>query len=587
MLAWMDWSGIIVGVLVLLHCGQGRLGRTRTGQAVTLTPWGLALTSLLTWACVVALALYLATVPTKPPFQPGQLLGKGALVGAVLMLLSLLLLIRWREPSEEGTPDRGSLAAAACALVAGNVVFLVWRKAPTEPLLGFGLAATLFGAVVKYGVGGWLGAAPKVGEDDDGGKQGPPHSETPSREAIVDLGEQLAMLAVTVALGVIFSSRHLPGTRELWGLPIALGAVTLLAAVAGEAVEALAGGSRRSLAVAAISGTVVAAGAAAIVAIGAYRQAPGAYAYLAGLVVMGLCAWLVLGHVGVGRDEGDGGLESPPHVDAEGLEGRPNAGDGLRVAVVAGLLSVAVYVIAFRLNAGLGAALALQAAWLVPILTRRHRAEQAGAVLLTPLLGVGMLLLLYRLYLELVPGAREADVAVHYSLVAIALGLLTPFLWQAYNLQTSSVLCGVDGGADTGIEGTVRSIRKLISRLTALGVVVAIAPALLFFLWPQRAVAGFILGLFLAQLVILVRRLEAGVRRDEPRSTLIAAPGLLCLAAALCATPACRLLSGLADTPRLYKAYVAFVVVLLLYLWGHLGGGERGASAAAEEASEQ
>jgi len=570
MLAWMDWSGIIVGVLVLLHCGQGRFGRTRAGQGVTLTPSGLALTSLLTWACVVALALYLATVPTKPPFQPGQLVGKGALVGAVLMLLSLLLLIRWRQPSEEGTPDRSSLAAAACALVAGNVVFLIWRKAPTEPLLGFSLVATLFGAVVKYGIGGWLEAARRVGEDDDGGK------ESPLPQGIVGLGEQLAMLAVTVGLGVIFSSRHLPGSRELWGLPVALGAVTLLAAVAGEAVVALVGSSRRSLAVAAISGTVVAAGAAAIVAIGAYRQAPGAYAYFAGLGVMGMCAWLLLGHAGVGTDEGNGELGSPPHED-----------DRLRVGVVAGLLSVAVYVIAFRLNAGLGAALALQAAWMIPVLTRRHRAEQTGTVLLTPLLGVGMLLLLYRLYLELVPGAREADVAVHYSLVAVALGLLAPFLWQAYSLQTGTIVRRLTGGAEPGIEGSVRGLRKLIGRLTGLGVVVAIAPAMLYFLWPQRAVAGFILGLFLAQLVLLLRRIETDLGRDEPGSALAAAPGLLCLAAALCATPACRLLSDLADTPRLHKGIVAVVVVLLLYLWGHLGGRERGAPAAAEEASGQ
>ena len=531
MLAWMDWSGIIVGVPALLHVAQGRLGRSRATGGPGPGPAFVALSSLLVWASLLALAAYLLTLPTDPPFQPGQLLGKSILLGAILALWCILLLLRLRRTEEaDGSdgPERVWLAPAACALVAVNVVFLVWRRTPVEPMLGLSLSAVLFGAILRYGLGALSGLW-----------EGSTDLSMTARQV-----EHLALLIVTGAAAVALAGEHFPDKSPLWSLPIALGAVTVVAAVTGDALGGLVGQDLRRP-VTSGGAVAIAAGAAALVAAGAFEQAFAAYCYFTGLVVMGLAVWLL--------SSGGGGASA-----------------GLRTGVIAGLLAVGTFVIAFRLMAGLGAALALQAAWLFPLIVvgnaRDRRPSTAEAV--APLLSLGLLFVLYRLNQQLVPIGRPGDLLAHYSLIAVALGLLVPFLWQAYLHQIHSVTRRPARSPEAGDGSAVAAVKAVVGHLAALGIVVAGAPALLYILWPRYAVGGYLMGLFLAQLVLIVHRAEPA----EPVDRRVRGPatglGLLCAAGMLAAIPACRLLANVGDVPRLHKAVAAAIVVLALYAWG-------------------
>jgi hypothetical protein len=531
MLAWMDWSGVIVGVLALLHVAQGRLGRSRAADGPDPRPAFVALSSLLVWASLLALAAYLLTLPTKPPFQPGQLLGKSILLGAILALWCILLLLRLRRPGEpEGGdgPERVWVAPAACALVAVNVVFLVWRRTPVEPMLGLSLSAVLFGVILRYGLGALSGLW-----------DGSTELSVTARQA-----EHLALLTVTGAAAVALAVEHFPDKSPLWSLPIALGAVTVVAAVTGDALGRLVGQDLRRP-VTSGGAVAIAAGAAALVAAGAFEQAFAAYCYFTGLVVMGLAVWLL--------SSGAGGGSS-----------------ALRTGVIAGLLAVGTFVIAFRLMAGLGATLALQAAWLFPLLIagRPEGKRPSTAEAVAPLLGLGLLFVLYRLNQQLVPMGRPGDLLAHYGLIAVALGLLVPFLWQAYLLQSHSVTQRRAKSAEGGDGNAVFAVKAVIGHLAALGLVVAGAPALLYLLWPRYAVGGYLMGLFLAQLVLVVHRPEAAGPVDRRARGPATGLGLLCAAGMLAAIPACRLLASVGDMPRLDKAFVAAVVVLALYAWG-------------------
>lgn len=68
-----------------------------------------------------------------------------------------------------------------------------------------------------------------------------------------------------------------------------------------------------------------------------------------------------------------------------------------------------------------------------------HNGEDSVAAYLDPLLTLGLMFLLCRLFLEQVPAPRAMDVAAHYTYVGLALGALTPFLWMAYNLRTRHI----------------------------------------------------------------------------------------------------------------------------------------------------
>lgn len=551
--AWPVWSGVIVvGLLVVLHCLRGAL---RPGSLRELRdPAALPFSSLLAWSALLALVLFIATLPTKPPFAGGQLMGRGFLLGAVLIVISLLVarLLRAQTASGERTP----LAMGGCAVATVGIALLVWREQPAPALLGVALAAALFGIILRFGLASLHGA--------------------PSRDASrppQDAGEDaqvLALMLIAGAVATVFARAHFPERPELWPLPVALAAATLLGALAADAVARSAGRGP----VACVIGVIVALAAAALVALGLLHQPLSAAAYAVGLVFTGLAAWVLSG-AGV------------PRSPEQGLA------EALRVGVIAGLLTVAAYVIAFRIQAGLGACLALIAGLLFIMLTGRSRPDEQAqaplAWLLQPLFSFGLLFVLYRLFLERIAVPRGADLTVHYVLIGVVLGALTPFVWTAFNVATRRAASRRLSAAAGDEAALVATTRMVITRTAWLGVFTLAPPLLALVLWREQAALGFVVGLLVAQpLLLLLPALDAACAGLTPRppSLYALSPGLLCVGCALAAAQFSPLLLPLTDMPRLDKAILAGVVAVVLVAWLSLRGRPDADSTDAQEGME-
>ncbi len=614
MLTGMAWSGVIVGLLVLFHALKlGWRAVPAPSEPLRPDPPSLVYRSLVAWSAALSLALYMATVPTKPPFSPGQLMGQGFLFGAVLLCAAVAVLGRLqrgaRAAGDPGAERAVHLAAAACALVSVNLVLQAWGRQADAPLMGLAMAAALFGIIVQGGMTAFYGAVRKKERAAD-------QSATRSRDDAADAaggevartwGEggfigRLSLFTLTLAVATILAGEHFGHEGQLWSIPVALGAATLLAAAVGDAVGTLLGVRRRYLPVAAVTGLIVAALAAFIVVGAIFRRLPCAWSYGVGLVTMGLAAWLL-------ASRGPGGC-------AEARLAR-----GLQDGVLSALLVIAGYVIAFRLNAGLGVALALLGGWVVGLVgsgergvgedaagsdgtgaelppasaagdaTTAPRAPLAGeGGLFDPLLTLGLLFVLIRVALERIGMPTGPDVAIHYTYTGIALGAITPLLWVCYTLGTVGVAArrlgsrttAGTGAADGAVAGAASSI---MARTAWLGLTVVAAPLVLAVLWTERSAVGFVLGLLLAQLFLAVlARVWQDARSVLAGSALLSlTPGVLSAGCVIAAAQLLHLVAPLTATPRPIKAVVAGVVVAILVAWVPLGRMKAGSPPAGAE----
>ena len=531
--AWPAWSGVVVGLLVVLHCLRGawRPGLLRDIR----DPAALPFYSLLAWSALLGAAFFIATLPTRPPFSPGQGMGRGFLLAAVLIIISLLVVRVLR--AQPAVAARVPLALGGWAVATVGIVLLVWRAQPAPALIGAALAAALLGIVMRFGLGALHGGAQDEAarRTDDAGED----------------AQVLALMLIAGAVATVFARAHFPERPELWPLPVALAAATLLGALAADAVAKSVGRG----AIASLIGVLVALAAAALVAIGLLHQPLSAAAYAVGLVFSGLAAWVLWG-------------VSPARSPEQGLA------EALRVGVIAGLLAFAGYVIEFRIQAGLGACLALIAGLLFIMLSRRSRPdEQAGARpawLLQPLLSFGLLFVLYRLFLERVAVPRGADLTVHYVLIGVVLGALTPFVWTAFNVASRRAAARRLNAAEADGGGLVEATRLVITRTAWLGVFTVAPPLLVLVLWREQAALGFVVGLLVAQpLLLLMPALDASCAGLKPRPPSLSSlsPGLLCVGCALAAAQFSPLLLPLTDMPRLEKALLAGVVAVVLAAW--------------------
>ena len=529
--------------------------------------------SLLGWAGLLAVALYLATLSQEAPFSGGQLLGRGFLLGSVLTLLSLLFLRRVRgagahEENSASTPSAEfPLAVVACGLVSTNTVFLAWKATPVEPLVGLALAAALFGIVVRFGL------APFQAADGDQEQHAAGGAQDDGRAA-----EQFTLVTITIAVAVVLAAKHFPGKPDLhlWSLPLALTSVTLLAAVVGDSLGSLLGATRRYLPVALVTGPLVALAGTLIVAGGVYHELASWYAYAAGVGFLGVAGWLLLTQASSGSTGG-----SPAQ--------------SLQSAAIASLLVIAGFIVAFRLQAGMGAALALLGGWLFVILASAR--PRTGPITQSPaqshfaaLMTLGLMFVLYRLYLEQVPECRELTVTLHYTYASLALGVLTPFLWMAHNLRTGDRVARrlrAHASAARTHDLVVGAMKSIIGRIAWLGVMTVGPPLAIIVLWRERAGAAFIVGLLLSQIFLLIRRVESANRQPSGQTPSVAevAPGLLSVGCALATAQLSQLVIPLAESPRLHRMIGAGVIALLLVIWATLTGGASAPGHTDEEAS--
>ncbi len=110
---------------------------------------------------ILLLASFAVTLPTHPPFAPGQQLGRGYFIGGLFALLALLLNYKahslispsllsprvFQDPQEQRLSSFGGLwiGVSALALLGITIVYLLFRNNPYHALNGFALSACLAG----------------------------------------------------------------------------------------------------------------------------------------------------------------------------------------------------------------------------------------------------------------------------------------------------------------------------------------------------------------------------------------------------------------------------------------------------------
>lgn len=389
MVAALAGVGLGVGVLVAavsyalpLLSGRPPTERPRILPALTV---GLLLT----------LALFLLTLPTVPPFSPGQRLGLGFLIGGALGLVAAAGAARLTRQGEEQWPYPHGFALSL-ALVAVSLSLLLFHGDPEEALLGCALGFGMVAGLVRLAGGDGVFAL-----------------------------EPAAVLAATLAAGCLLSLYHFhnPAQRGWWGYPLALAAAWTL----GLALAYL-GGVRRAagggegvcpLPLAALVGAVL-----TLLVGGLLERRLGSLPGLVPLLLTGFVSAALVVWLSVATEA------QAPASQARG-------------AALAMLVLLFLLVLSFKLLQAFGTAVALLAAWaVVAAALGRGRTWRAVQLLI-----VGANFLLLRLFLERI-GATPGDVQpdLHYTLVGMALGTLLPLL--ALSLRAAP---GIGGALGMGV----------------------------------------------------------------------------------------------------------------------------------------
>ncbi|MFN3653210.1 MAG: hypothetical protein ACK47B_26815 [Armatimonadota bacterium] len=218
-------------------------------------------------AALLIAAGALATLPTRPPWSPGQSLGPGFAAGGAAVLLVTLLSARLRGSAAEAAGWLGAAAYLGAAAVGVSAMLLLYRNYPLDALTGFALGAVTAGIVVG---GGLL-----LDREGD--------------EALAAAAEGAALAGALLAATTVLASLHrgATGVREWQSLPALLtGAAALVLAARGAFGPGRGGGLL--LALLAAGPLVVAA------AIGfGLNGTPGFFwTVLLGTAIFSLAAWL-------------------------------------------------------------------------------------------------------------------------------------------------------------------------------------------------------------------------------------------------------------------------------------------------------
>ena len=533
-------------------------------------------------ACV--LPLFLATLPTQPPWSPGQAMGWGFLIGGGIGLAGAALVanLLGRAASAPRATDLpplwgGALGAAllALALLGVATVVLLWRQEPQDALNGLALGILLVGILGRLLLG--LGAAA-------GGR-------VPDGLLLESWPIFAATLAATLSLGF---DRFPADAGAMRLAPLGLVSVMVVALMAGSALSGMAPPGRAFTAMGALS--VVTVGVLSALTLPRLPESEGALAVvLAGLATGVLVAGLAAGALPRGREPG----EPAPYA--------------LEAGALMALMAVALFVVAFQWMQGYGVGMALLGAWAVgapalaglawqdlggfriadfgfriappgaaePAVSEGPAGDQPGegvraAADLAAVLGVvprflavGLLALLFRLFLTRYrPLATDLSLTVHFTLVGMAIGAVVPVLFaggvQRALDRVAHMARGVSGGAPAtgGMRGALR-----LALLTAagLGVWSVALPAAVGVAWGMRTLVGVLAGLLVAGLYTLLLSILARRQRD---AALVAGVTLLVLVAmALVMVQSAHLLGALGILHRTARVAVLAAVGLLGLVW--------------------
>lgn len=431
--------------------------------------------------------LFLLTRLTTPPvFSLGGRLGVGILIGGLLGTMAGLWSSRM-HPSSSWAAAMGAVGIAGLSLFGGSLILLLYGGYPNPAISGFMIGAVVAGVIFRLAAG---------------------------RSAAVSLWVISALtLGGTILLGIY--RQPVPWERIWWAAP-ALALAAVLAAVI------LVSGIAKLWLRMAVGGALV----LAVSAIFAWRLLPDwqyFYAASAGVVTFLLLAWL-------------GSLS-----DKTG-----------RAAAAAAIVISAFAAVAFKLLAGfgIGTGLIYAIVLLIPAAGFVLRESEEGSEESAPfgwLIGafyLGIAMVMLRLFLENYSSSLSGiDMRAHYTLVAIIIGAVFPFVISAAvsPAERKCSICVLCGAA-------------------ALGLAAAAVPLVALAIWGFKALLGFMIGTITAQMFVMI---GGGALCGRAKDAAL----MLTAAAQVSAVTLGGLAAPLNEASRVQKVWMLAAVVAVGVIW--------------------
>jgi hypothetical protein len=493
------------------------------------------------WVVAVALPIlvFLATLPSSPPFAAGQGLGRGFLLGAVGALLSAYVVAR--AVRSVGQPVvSAAIVTTPCwpAIAATSATVLFMRGTLIDSLSGVAIGWVAVSAVLLQGATSRPALYPGESGID--------------RLLPVFAGALFAITLCTLtALGVYRGAETYDASKWIaTGLTLGAGVPLALLVSALPAAVFLRAANRLPL-----SGYVGSLFSRFSPDEDARSAVGRLFRLVTSVAIVGLLAWLVstkliqeaaiwkVALVGL-----LGGVVAWWLIIESGRE-KVSAEFWVPLAV---MLSVAGLIVAFRQLAGFGIGLLVLTAWLPVGMAMAKEAEATVApdaanarfralVLLLTLLAFGTVALLWRLvYSRFDDDIRGVSLTDYYAIFGFLVGALLPGL-------LSAIAAGPRGGARTG--------RQLLYLVIA-GLLTLAVPAMLLTIWKAK----FVLALLAGLAVSTVQTLRLG---EEQRRWQVLATSLFAVAVALVLSQWMHHALGLASLSRADKTR--------LLMWGIAG----------------
>ncbi|HEY3415196.1 MAG TPA: hypothetical protein VGM51_19345 [Armatimonadota bacterium] len=484
--------------------------------------WGLAPA----FGASAALLAFLFTLPYKPPWSPGLLMGFGILIGALCALLAV---------GEAATDPAGDAWAGRCAgllslaALGPSLILILFRGDPSDAVIGCALG----GVIVAIGCIGMLAPAAAAGASSAG--------------ALCRGIESYILSAGAVAAGSYLALARYPRATPFadaggyWSIP------GLLTAIAALVLILVAVGNGAKLAPARLLITGIACALAIALAAGLIRWK-----------LLPQLTWtpLVYATVGFGLMAFLFQREDAASGDYPGRPAMP--------ALVTALAALLVGALAFQAAGGYGQALALVAAGVIVLLVHGGRPTAQGSMAGAMVSGGAALLLLltwYRLYSDEFEQWRSLDFQQHYQFLAVALGAGAVFALLSHV---------ANGSARWKSRPGLQSAQAFA--VTGLGLMAVAAPVFIAALWGGRATAAFIGGLVVSEVVWML--VVAWSTAEERLIAIMSSPHVFLLGSALIAAHITPIAVNL-DLTRAQKVYaiaVLAVIVLVVYVAGKLRG---------------
>lgn len=490
------WGALGIGIvgwlcaslLLLSRPRNSALGSAAMPEAISLQSrdmrpgfvWVSFLLPVLVW---------LATLPVKAPFSPGQGWGRGFLLGGMVAFLSIW--VPFRAFSEPGFKARSASAISLCgAIIAVSVPLLWMRSSVVEALLGGALGWVTVSLVWLLGIYGPQRHAPQRDAQDDAAEG----LATEGLAILISNGGAFATaLFCVAALGVYRDFVVADVARGTYAaVAVALAASVALVFLASALLGAIAAADDAislvpSVAIADLFpvalGIVVPLGTGYLLATKFLDDLACFYVVAIGVALGGLC-WMLA------RDEATCDEES-----------RGEARGAQRFPVAVTLVALCGFMLSYQIMQGFGAGLMLLAAWPILLLALpdsagidqgAERAQKFDLAQTLSLLGsFGAMLLISRLFAtRFRADLRGTELDDQFALFGFLAGAVVPSLLASLWFETR--------------QSASRSLWRVFpaapspARLFCVAMLALLILGAMLTLWGIKIVPAFLLGLALS-----------------------------------------------------------------------------------------